>query len=122
MTTELLQRIATCAPPEMGAEFYTGRSSNTPSRVAFNNVLWKAPDCRLETVVALVATDEPYINSQGCEAMLDAMEQAGFYRSITRVSGDQYDVSTIQGATLSRGPTRAIAVGEAFCQVFEGLR
>lgn len=132
MTTNLLQRIAKCAPTEMGAEFCKGSAVCSDS-VSFNTIRWESEtDC---WVVELVATDEPYVNSQGCEAMLDAIEKAGVVVWLSlrvycedpendRLDVDGYECSgyRLKGSSANfecYGPTRAIAVGEAFCKVFE---
>ena len=123
MTPDLLQRIAKCAPPEMGAVYVPETTSGKPYVFFRRNV----------THCCSLWFESEYCDAQAIIAMLDEMEKAGVAAYVgamidedgVRIPGYEcadYDTNECVGGAVEQCPTRAIAIGEAFCKVFEGLR
>ena len=74
MTSELLKRVAACAPKEMGAEY---RNVHPCRYVRFFGIWTKTPGV-VGRHVYLYASDEPLVNSEAIVAIAGQLEKDGW--------------------------------------------
>lgn len=118
MTSELLKRVAACAPKEMGALYRGGC-------VTFLNLLKKQPS---HGYPVLYASNDPLVNAEAMVAMWAQLEKDGWeWVMATKFNATGVCGHRMETTRLSMGPKRhegtsatmILAVTNAFLAVYE---